>query len=192
MGIHRYHPFQLGTAVLAMAAAAITPLVVAQVDSIRRAGAVAMSFRKALGSSAVCDPTSSTECASLIAGTSSNAVGDPTFQNNLIWLGEANPAFWNSPDTVQVWTRPAERGPVGRAPSSLGVFNWFYSQESSEAVSPASQPPSVVLYSAAGHLHPPRTTTVAATPANHLDRSQKWGGRSPAAPLCVISDIGIS
>lgn len=123
--------FQLGTAALAMAAAAAITPVVAQADSIAPLAPSLTSFSKALGSSAVCDPTSSTECASLIAGTSSNAVGDSIFQNNLIWLGEANPAFWNSPDTVQVWTFAPLNAVLWAEPFLPGVFNWFYSQESS-------------------------------------------------------------
>lgn len=125
--------FQLGTAALAMAAAAAITPVVAQADSIAPLAPSLTSFSKALGSSAVCDPTSSDECASLVvAGSSSNASAlGSIFQNNLIWIGEQNPNFYNSPDTVEVWTFTPLNAVLWAEPFIPGLFNWFNSQESS-------------------------------------------------------------
>jgi len=127
---------QLGTVALAMAAtAAITPMV-AQADTFAPLAPSLTSFSKALGNtagSAVCDVTSGADCtAAVVAGANANATaGNSIFQNNIIWLGSQNPTFYNSPNTVEVWTFQPLNAIKWAEPLIPAVFAWFNAQESS-------------------------------------------------------------
>ncbi len=130
---------QLGTAALAMAAAAAITPVVAQADSIAPLAPSLTSFAQALGSTAgeaVCDVTSGADCASaaVTAGKSASAVGAGIFQNNFIWLGSQNPTYWNSADTVEVWTFTPLNAVLWAKPFVPGLWTWFESQSQQTCV----------------------------------------------------------
>ena len=130
---------QLGTVALAMAAAAAITPVIAQADSFAPMAPSLTSFAKALGSSAgaaVCDVTSSADCASaVVTGAKANATGATSiFQNNLIWLGSQNPTFWNAANTVEVWTFTPLNAVLWAKPFIPGLWTWFEGQTSSTCV----------------------------------------------------------
>lgn len=125
--------FQLGTAALAMAAAAAVTPVVAQADSIAPLAPSLTSFSQALGStagSAVCDPASGVDCSTIVVGQKANAVGgvlQSIFQNNLVWISGTtqNGNFWNNPNTVEVWTFTPLNAVLWAKPFIPGLWTWF-------------------------------------------------------------------
>jgi len=129
---------QLGTVALAMAAAAAITPVVAQADSFAPLAPSLTSFAKALGSSAgsdVCDVASGADCtAAVVAGAQANAAApgaNSLFQNNIIWLGSQNPAFYNNADTVEVWTFTPLNAVLWAKPFLPGLWTWFDAQSDS-------------------------------------------------------------
>lgn len=101
---------QIGTAAVALAAAATLAPVVAQAAPTAPLAPSLTSFSKALGSAAgaaVCDPTEGADC-TLVSSVAGNAqasqIGDwiqPIFQNQLWWFGKPNP---NPPAQTVVYT----------------------------------------------------------------------------------------
>ena len=122
--------FQLGAAALAVAGAAAISPVVAQADSMAPLAPSLTSFAKGLGSAAgqaVCDVASGVDCAALAAAPGAAATAGDTFlQNNFLWIGDPNPVFWNSPDTIEVWTF----SPLNLFPFLKGtaIESWWNSQ----------------------------------------------------------------
>jgi len=130
--------FQLGTAALALAAAATLTPVVAQADSMAPLAPSLTSLSKALGDSAgepvayvVCDGPNSTGDCTFVAGASANATADalaasstgswltPIFQNQLWWFGTPNP---NPPTGTVIF----EFNPLNFIPDFLKpLFGWF-------------------------------------------------------------------
>lgn len=134
---------QIGTAALAMAAAAAITPVAAQADSFALTPSLT-SFAKTLGSTVdqpVCDVTSGVDCVSLAAtaaqasalGSKASAVGG-IFQNNLLWFGDQNPTFWNNADTVEVWTFTPLNAVLWAKPFVPGLWTWFESKSQQSCV----------------------------------------------------------
>lgn len=127
--------FQLGAAALGMAAAAAVVPVVAQADTVAPLAPSLTSVAKAVGAaagSAVCDVTSGDDCtAAVLAGNQANALGalGGILQNNVIWFGEQNPNFWNSADTVEVWTFTPLNAILWAKPYLPGLWTWFESRD---------------------------------------------------------------
>ena len=116
MGIHdmtSITKFSLGAAALAMVGAAVVAPAVAQ------------------AADETCLPGQTIEC---VAATNFNlaalAVADtptnPLIQNDVIWLGAQNAAFWNDVKTVEVWTF----SPLSIFPflEGTGIDTWWNSQ----------------------------------------------------------------
>lgn len=140
---------QLGTAALAMAAAAAVTPVVAQADSMAPLAPSFTTFAKALGSTAgdaICDLTGGADCAqavttAVVTGQQASAVGDSIFKNNAIWIGNntlpgpsQNSNFWNDPDTVQVWTFTPLNAVLWAKPYIPGLWTWFDSRSQQTCV----------------------------------------------------------
>jgi hypothetical protein len=140
---------QLGAAALVMAAAAITP-VVAQADPLAPLAPSLTSIAKTLGSSAaaeVCDPTSGSDCATLVTTAAASAVGSKAsavgsiFKNNVVWIGNntlpgptQNSNFWNDADTVNVWTFTPLNAVLWAKPYLPGLWAWFDSRSAQTCV----------------------------------------------------------
>lgn len=126
---------QLGAATLGLAAAASLVPVAAQADSIAPLAPSLTSVAKAVGAaagSAVCDLTSGEDCAeaAVVAGNQANAGAlGGILQNNVIWFGSQNANFWNSPDTVEVWTFTPLNAILWAKPYIPGLWTWFEAKE---------------------------------------------------------------
>ena len=128
---------QLGAAAFAMAGAAAIVPVVAQADIAAPLAPSLTSFSQSLGSAAgqsVCDGTAGGNCyqavsaKSIIPGNNAKDVGTGPFQNNAIWIGKQNASFWNSPNTVNVWTFTPLNTILWAKPFIPGLWGWFESQ----------------------------------------------------------------
>jgi hypothetical protein len=123
--------FQLGTAALALAAAASLAPMVAQADSLAPLRPTLTSFAQSLGDTAgqpvgvVCESPDGTSACSVIsvapanalAGNAANATGPTIFQNQLWWIGQPNP---NPPPQSIIYTfQPVNLPIIG------GIFGWF-------------------------------------------------------------------
>lgn len=127
--------FQLGTAALALAAAATLAPVVAQADSMAPLRPALTSFSQSLGNTAgdpvgaVCTGTTAADC-TLVTAEQANALSSanasstsswlkPVFQNQLWWFGTPNPT---PPTQTVVYTFY----PLNLVPGFLKpLFGWF-------------------------------------------------------------------
>ena len=92
--------------------------------------AIPAPAQAALGSTAaVCVP-GTPNCATPVGKAVGSAVAGPSiFKNNFIWMGTQNPAYWNSEDTVEVWTFTPLNAVLWAKPFMPGLWTWFESQE---------------------------------------------------------------
>lgn len=83
----------------------------------------------ALGSTAaVCVP-GTPNCTTLTAHVGSSPVS--IFKNNIVWVGGTqSEAFWNSPDTVEVWTFTPLNAILWAQPVIPGLWTWFEGKSS--------------------------------------------------------------
>jgi hypothetical protein len=107
----------LGAAALAMAGSTLVAPAIAQAADAEDC---------ATGNTLECLFTTNAGVDLVALATAGDTPTNPLIQNDIIWLGAQNAAFWNDADTVQVWTF----SPLSIFPflEGTGIDTWWNSQ----------------------------------------------------------------